>query len=275
MNELAASPVAFYEVSHNAKLSPVDKVENTTDRLRPVARAPFCSSTRVSIEATCPDSCVFKAGGCYERAGFTAKLTRNMDTAARESRLRGRDVAALEAAAILDSFGGGRIPHDGLDSPRWLRLHVGGDVYDAQSARHLAVAVEDYIRRGGAGAWTFTARWRAIPRSAWGPISVLASCSTLYEVHDALALGYAPAITVRELPGAKAFDMAGARIIPCPAETRGRTCLECGLCLHADRLERRLTGVAFQLHGPAAHKAYHRLPVLRTAAPAPLPMEDA
>lgn len=111
----------------NRKLSPVDMVENTTYRLRPEPRAPFCSSTYVSIEATCHDSCAFKAEGCYIRSGFTAQLARRLDEGAR--RLRGIDVIRNEVALIDHAFPkrGHRVPQDGAHGGRDLRLHVGGD----------------------------------------------------------------------------------------------------------------------------------------------------
>src|SRR4051812_33324837 len=55
----------FHEKSANRKLSPVDLVDVGGARPRPIPRAPFVSSTYVSIQSTCPDSCAFKRSGCF------------------------------------------------------------------------------------------------------------------------------------------------------------------------------------------------------------------
>ena len=76
----AASPVSFIEASTNRKLSPVGADGKP--------RAPFCSSTYASIEATCPTSCAFRGADCYAEVGFTRHALARMDRVARAGKLR-------------------------------------------------------------------------------------------------------------------------------------------------------------------------------------------
>lgn len=254
----------FVETAVNRKLSPVRM--NLRDRGRrpsPQALAPFCSTTSVSIQATCPDSCVFKTtpegrNGCFADAGFTHIRGTRMDGAAVS--LSGLDVIRQEASAIRRSFGGRRIPQNGHHGKgRDLRLHVGGDVPNAAGAELLAAAAHDWTRRGGGAIWTFTHRWREVPWRAWGKISVLASVEDGQGVIEAAAAGYAPALVVDKFPdGRRPFDVGGIKIVPCPAETRGATCVDCRICLDRPLAKMKL-GVAFEVHGPTAKRAAAQL----------------
>lgn len=144
----------FRPVSDDRKLAPVAMVANTTERLRPVAQGPFCSSTYVSIAATCPDTCEFKDGGCYAMAGFTGNALRRMDREAHRESLSADDVIAIECELIEGSFRTGRgpiarVPQDGARGGRDLRLHVGGDVSSEEGARMLGAAAYRWRLRGG------------------------------------------------------------------------------------------------------------------------------
>ncbi len=268
----------FAETSANSKLSPVDLEANTTERLRPVPRGPFCSSTYVSINSTCPDSCTFKSGGCYVRTGFTAQLARELDVAAapEPAGVIRAEVTLIDQAFSQRGSGLGRrhrgkpgtIPQDGARGGRDLRLHVGGDCPDAQSARLLAGAAERWADRGGGRVWTYTHRWREIPRAAWGEISVLASCETPEQVTEARGRGYAPSIVVRSFEGRRAFRVRGivGRVVPCPAETGERTCVQCRLCLDDAPLLERAAVIGFAAHGTGQRELRRSLPILEERA---------
>jgi hypothetical protein len=253
----------FVEKSCNEKLAPVTHPPGGS---RPGLRAirPFVSITDASIAATCPDTCGFKAGGCYAKAGFTGFTARKLDEAARG--LTGDEVIAEEAHLIDGAFRGGRIPQDGAKGGRDLRLHVGGDVGSDRGARLLAGAAGRWRDRGGGAVWTFTHAWREVPHEAWGSISVLASVERQEDIQTARAAGYAAAIVVDKFPSDKAFSLPGSttKIVPCPAETRGKTCVECRLCLDADKLLRRNVAIAFQAHGPTARRAREALTLSAT-----------
>jgi hypothetical protein len=261
--------VSFQKKSSDRKLSPVAMVRVKSPkadfRRRPIPQGPHCSSTYVSISSTCPTSCVFKDNGCYVTSGFTASMSKKLDAEAAD--LDADEVIQNECATIDSAFPGltlprsGRIPQDGARGGRDLRLHVGGDVGTQAGVKTLASAAHRWLARGGGTVWTYTHRWRKIPRSAWGEISVLASVEKPHEMREALARGYAPAITLREFPSDKAFELEMVKVIPCPAETFGTTCVECRLCLDRD-LVRMKAAIGFAVHGFGKDRAARRLPVL-------------
>ena len=260
----SSSPVSVQERSANSKLAPQRVEVARSGRKRFVPTGPFVVSTYVSIAATCPDSCAFKSGGCYAQAGASHLTMRGLDRAALG--LVALDVTLAEAAAI-DRLWVRGVPQDGADGGRDLRLHVGGEVSCAEGARALAAAVTRYQARGGGRCWTYTHRWRSIPREAWGPISVLASCERLADAEAARARGYAVAIVVPRYPdGPATWPYAGGRALPCPAEASdGATCSSCRACMDDRRLRERGLVIAFAVHGrddEDAAAAVRRLPVL-------------
>jgi hypothetical protein len=242
----------FKLASANRKLSPVDQVDIGGTRLRPVPRGPFCCSTYVSIEATCSSACPLKDGGCYVQAGFTKRAVLQLD-----ERARGRpvfDVALDEISAIDSAFRKG-VPQDGARGGRDLRLHDAGDAATNGHAILLGEAAARWRARGGGSVWSYTHSWRDIDRSSWGPsLNVLASIETPSDIRAARAKGYAPAIVVERHESPKAYEIEGTKVIPCPAETLGRTCVECRLCLDRDLYSMR-AGIAFAVHGLEAKEA--------------------
>lgn len=256
---LTARGARLLYASADRKLSPVELVPHA-GRPRPVPVGPFCAATYVSIAATCPTSCRFRDGACYVTAGFTALMARQLDAAAGD----GEDVARAEAELLDRAFSGGRVPQDGARGGRDLRLHVGGDVPSMFALQPLTWAVDDWKLRGGGAVWTYTHRWREIPRAEWGPISVLASCETEREMHAARRRGYVPAVVVERFPSRRAFSFGGLRVVPCPAETSAATCVTCRLCLDDSKLADRGLAIGFAVHGQHADKV--RLPVVTEAA---------
>lgn len=260
---MIVSPVLFNSVSLDRKLSPVrwQAAPGTKRGRRPEAVAPFCSSTYVSIAATCPDSCTFKGDGCYVTEGFTANTARRLDGNARN--LSGDEVIALEVEAVHRAFFRRTVPQDGARGGRDLRLHVGGDVSSSLGASMLCGAAMTWRLRGGGSVWTYTHRWREVPRERWGgAVSVLASCESPGDIEAAKAAGYAPAVTLTDDIEVRAFELGGHKVVPCPAETRGTTCVECRLCLDRDLLRLGVV-IGFGLHGKGAARARRRLEVLQ------------
>jgi hypothetical protein len=266
---VTADPVAvFTEKSCNRKLSPVDFIDVGKRFQQPHPRAPFCSSTFASIQASCPDSCRFKkhdgkAGGCFADAGFTAMRSARYDRAA--AGMTPLEVIREEVAAIDGAFGGGSVPQDGARGGRDLRLHVGGDAANEQCASELGAAAGRWRARGGGDCWSYTHAWPTVRRAAWGPaVAVLASIEHESQVELARAQGYAPAVVVAKFPRAhRRFELGGVSFIPCLAEVRKTTCVECRLCFRGDLFDRKL-GIAFQLHGQ--HDAVGLAQLRRNAA---------
>jgi hypothetical protein len=274
-NPSQGGPARVYYASHDRKLSPVEMVDvqqsrGAYQRRRPIRRGPYVSSTAVSIQATCPSSCAFRAGACYAMSGFPGAASRAFDVAAEG--MAPSNVIEAEAAALRRAFSGNPIPRDGGRDGRQgrdLRLHVAGDVGPGRkSAELLAGACADWLERGGGLPWTYTHRWRQVPRDAWGPISVLASVESPEAANEAIEAGYVPAIVVRSVTGPKAARLPGLkrgwRLLPCPFETLGRTCVECRLCMNVDRLRELKLAIGFGVHGLNKRKV--QLPVLQAGA---------
>jgi hypothetical protein len=238
--------IAVPQVS-NEKLAPQFK-QPYEGRERPVPREPFCAATYAAIVATCSEGCLYKHAGCFAQFGFMKRFTRPLDEQVTELGLSALDVMRNEAEAIDAMFPNG-VPQDGARGGRDLRIHVGGDVSCTKGARILAAAAERWIARGGGNVWTFTHRWREVPVDAWGPISVFASCETPGSALKARMRGYRVALTMESFHGAeKRFDVNLAlSVIPCPAETRGKSCVECRLCPSANLPS--FAAIGFELHG--------------------------
>lgn len=266
--------VSFQAKSSAAKLSPTERVpyfgpgRRLGRTYRPMPRRPFVSSTYASIKATCSPTCLFYENGCFASEGFTKRMMKRLDDEAREENVSGFEVALNEAMMIDVAFGAGPIPQDGGRdgvNGRDLRLHVGGDVADTNSTRALSDAAKRWRERGGGAVWTYTHRWKTIRRAAWGGISVLASVETVADAQLAIRRGYVPAIVVESFASDRAFTLPGIRgwrFVPCPYETRQRTCVECRLCLDAERLRALKLGIAFAIHGYGASKVRHHLLVM-------------
>lgn len=247
--------VTFRTKAANRKLSPVVLTEEVIGyKRRHEAHAPFVCATYVSIHATCPRSCPFYRNGCFVDAGFTAQLSRRLNKEA--SNTSALEIARREAAAIDRAFVRG-VPQDGARGGRDLRLHVGGDMGSPAGVRLIAAAARRWRERGGGAVWTYTHWWRAVPREAWGDVVVFASIESPYDAKHARQRGYRVAITVPEFRSDRRYDIEDELVVPCPAETRGATCVECRLCLRADG-----PTIGFAVHGRGAKRARAALRVL-------------
>jgi hypothetical protein len=239
------SPVSLQRACSNRKIAPQRFERSKRGLLRNVPIGPYCTTTHVSIAATCPETCPFKGSGCYAETGRYGAEVRRLDEAAKA--LSGLDVITTEADTI-DRLWLRGVPRDGAEGGRDLRLHVAGDVCCAEGARVLGAAAERWLERGGGAVWTYTHRWREIPVTAWGPIHALASTEILVELDEARTLGYVPAHTVPFFETEGAYSLGSHIIVPCPAETRKATCVECRMCL-GQGLRRDNVAVGFALHG--------------------------
>lgn len=262
------APALVIARAANRKLAPVDLLDVGPGRKRPVARAPFCSATYMPIAQTCPSSCTFKGRGCFASSGYSGRAVRKLEALAKgKTEL---ELAHAEAQAIDKLDRKGVVPDGGRDgkSRRDMRLHVSGDVTEATGLDAIAAAVARWQARGGGAAWTFTHAWRALPRERWRTISVLASVETAAQVEEVRSRTYVPALTIREFPkGEKPFQIPGSdtTFIPCPAETRGTTCVTCRLCLTQEPfLFEKNKGIAFAAHGMQVTQAKKRLPMFET-----------
>lgn len=241
------------------------KLRTTNPKLGPV------TTTWVGIDVSCPRSCAqhpANGGGCYADAGPMGYRLRRFDAA--WSHLSPTDVALAEAVA-LDSLRDRRRSERNALPPslrgRPLRLHASGDARTVDAARILADAVGRWFERGGGPAWTYTHAWRDVPRSAWDirgrwnrrpapSLTVVASVDSEAEIPEAREQGYRlVAMVVPEHTSDRAVRSEHGPTIPCPAQTRHRTCADCRLCLRE-----RDAVITFAAHGPRKRKS---LEVLR------------
>lgn len=261
-------PVRIQQATRDRKLVPVVLGEYSGNRHRPIAVGPHMVSTYVAIAATCPESCQFRDGACYVLSGFTARTNRLLEEGAEG--MAGDEVIDQEIAFLggLFSRREHRVPQDGGrdgQSGRDLRLHVGGDTPSAEAARKLGLMAARWKERGGGEVFTYTHRWREFNRNRWGyDLSVLASVETFEEAKEAGDVAfYASAIVVAEHPEngrAWVHEETGLTVVPCPAETRSLTCVQCRLCMRDEWLWITRRVIAFALHGRQKHK--HRLRVV-------------
>lgn len=217
------------------------------------------AATYVSIPASCPHDCPFKdalpdehaaKGPCYANQGRVAanigyKINAVKATAIQAARAEAREIRYWAPLA---------------PEGHPLRLHVMGDCRTATAARIVSRACNAW--RGPV--WVYSHAWRTVPRSAWGRVSVLASIEDPREGRAVIRRGYAPALVVDGHPkDGKAWKAHGVTWIPCPEQTRGRTCVQCRLCFDADKLRKRKQGITFDAHGQSRARVVRRLQVIQ------------
>jgi len=217
--QIEERPIATaVELSDNAKIGPAHATYVTQD--------------------SCP-SCPLKGNGCYAEGGNMAFVSRRLNNASAGQYLTPERIAREEERVIKEKLSGS------LD----LRLHVVGDCKTDTAANIVSEAALGVLKRGR-DAWTYTHAWRNVERSAWGDLSVLASCEKPEQVAEAQARGYATAIVVSEFPTEKRYDYAGVKVIPCPSQTHETVrCVDCRLCFTDDRLKKQGLTIGFEAHG--------------------------
>ena len=197
-----------------------------------------CSTTE---ESSCPDSCPFKAGGCYAKGGH-----QNMHWQKVSKHERGTDWASFcEKVAQLPLH-------------QLWRHNVSGDLPKSQDnkdnidGQKLAQLVKANKGRHG---YTYTHyelnahNLELIKTANNKGFIVNASCETTKKADQAIKEGI-PAVLVvdseKEIP---THTEDGHKIIQCPATCQNVTCATCGLCAKG-----RKTVVAFPAHGNAKKK---------------------
>jgi hypothetical protein len=235
-------------------------VENSANKkITGLGSAKVCA-TYSSIIATCPKDCdLRKNKECYGMYGHVGLINNRLDW-----KMTGSDsvkVAYQEKKAIRSAFKGGPIPQDGQKGGRDLRLHTVGDCKNNTSAKILASAADDWVKRGGGTVWTLTHAWKKIKKSSWGRnISVLASLDNPDDARKALRKGYAPAKYVNQFRHSHAYLQDGINWLPCRAQVRADVgCANCRLCLEANFLKKKKWGIMFEAHGMKMNRMKERL----------------
>jgi hypothetical protein len=214
-------PATVIEKSANGKIAAPDE---------------SCSTT-YACKVSCPAVCPFKeTGACYGAIGNLAFQWRRLG-GSRTPLV----IAKAEAKAIL-----------ALTGKNPLRIHTLGDCKTPAAAEVVAAAAEEYMRRHGQPAWTYTHAWRTVPRSAWGAVSVLASCETTTEVKQAKRRGYAALLVVPAYRDWRVYKENGIKLAPCPVTTEhAKSCISCGLCLDDKKLLSAGLTIVVAAHGPS------------------------
>lgn len=224
------------EVSQNAKTGPV--------------------STTYMNQFTCPSSCPHLGKNCYAESGLVGMHTRRIEREAGELLVDmiGDSEGEFRATATRD-FPALMLEHEAhaikeyLTGKRKLRVHVVGDVVNAETAGFIGRAMIDHEWKHEQPAWTYTHRWREIPNAAWNGAEVLASVEKPEDVLAARIMGYASAITLPYAihPTQKRYEYMGLTIVPCPAQAKPRkiTCSACNLCSETAKLYSRGETIGF------------------------------
>lgn len=222
------------------------------------------AAATIVARQSCPESCVFRERGCYAEHDNTRTHWDRITLGS--GGVTPLELALREAAAI-----------DSLPGDRDLRLHVAGDSVTVRGTLAIAGACGRYVERGKAlgldvKVWAYTHGFREVPRAAWGVVSVLASCETAADAALARSRGYAVAMTVSEFAGESAYEAGGVKVVPCPQQTRGKTCTDCRLCFADGRLRAAGLAIGFALHGWGINKARKALAGASAPTRVALPM---
>ena len=206
------------------------------------------AATYVS-QASCPNGenssykCPLLGAGCYAEGGTTVYTTSRLNRAADFSPKAPSAEVPPDVAAQAEAVALEKIYPKWLKTEWWpsnrpgvgpklhqpLRLHVVGDCVTAKSASIVAKAANQFsqtLSNNGNSAYGYTHGWRDYARSAWGRISVLASCDTMSDIVSAFNKGWAPAAVVQRYAlsnvknnfGGAVTLTNGYTLLPCPFE---------------------------------------------------------
>lgn len=190
-----------------------------------------CAATYAPL-SSCPKDCPFLEKGCYAKYGPTGMITNRIS-----KKQRSKKSVALEEAEKIRA----------LPGVRPLRLHISGDCATKESAEIVAKAAEEYSSRYDQPVWTYTHAWKRVPRSAWGSVSVIASCETIEEARHARRRGYAAAMVSEITEDEKAEEFV---LIPCFNQRNNAIkCDTCRFCFNDEHLRGCGFVVTFSAHG--------------------------
>ena len=203
------------------------------------AKVGMCYTTFLPL-ATCPSTCPLRDSGCYGQDGSLRLFIMPIITRAAAG-MSPEEMVFFEAREIISCALSRRekLP---------IRLHTVGETVTVATTKALAEAERIYRENGGGPLWGYTHRWREIPRSAWGGISIRASIESVDDIPCVESRGYTPALVI---PNEESLPK-GFRI--CPAQLKPEvTCTSCKLCW------REKAKIAFLAHGRQKRKLSEKL----------------
>ena len=203
------------------------------------------------IDATCRvhGQCPLMDRGCYAQqhhVGETQERAMRVHAPKSCCEIVRKAADAIVVMAITGRSPSGRRVPQGTP----VRWAVSGDVGCAACARHVARAARVWRRRMNGQLYGYTHAWRIVPRRLFGSAVILASVESEAQGAEARAAGYRPAIVVPTHATQRASVGIAGRVTPCPQQTRGVSCIDCGLCFSSAD-----TGVSFAAHGGAKKRA--------------------
>lgn len=240
------------------KLTPAEKLASRGPRRDPApsGRVVFVSRSlnrklgpmpvSYSERGTCPPACMFYEAGCYAENGKDGAHWRGVGArglAWREFLVR---IAELPAGTVWrhneagDLAGAGdRVDPMALDELVWTNLDAG--------ARGFTFTHKPVLDRPSDARPILNAN--AIARANRNGFVVNLSADSLEEADAKADLGIGPiVVTITRDAPLPARTPGGRKLVACPAQTHGMTCLDCQLCAHRDRK----SIVAFRAHGQSA-----------------------
>lgn len=200
--------------------------------------------TYLTIKNSCPTTCALRNNGCYGENSYVGIISRRLD---RESeKLSALEIAKAEAKVIDNSYNRKGIPPETI-----LRLHVSGDSRTVAGSKIINKAIGRWINRGGKVAFSYSHCWKNVNRDIWNNVSMLASIDSIEDVDLAVKNGYACTIVVADHLSDKFYRLKGSDIkwVPCPAQVKKISCIDCKLCFNADKLYNINCGIVFSAHG--------------------------
>ncbi len=201
-----------------------------TSQNRKLGRIPVSMTDMKS----CPTTCTFRNAGCYAEYGQVIMWWRKVAQRGSPWADFCRAIAALPVGQLWRHNEAGDLP--GLEN-----------VVDVRALGQLVRA-----NRGRRG-FTFTHKplMRSVERIAVAAanangFTINLSADNLEDADRLADLGIGPVVTVVSSDAPAGLRTpAGRKLVLCPAETHGLTCLDCQLCAHATRK----SIVAFRAHG--------------------------
>lgn len=236
----------------------------------------------ISSSDTCPDSCSYKAVGCYAKGGPMAMAWRRVDAKGGPFAALLEAIAAIPSGQLSRLNAAGDLPgfNNDIDAPALQALTVAATGRRVFTYTHKPITLRA-MRRGKASLATVRANRAAVSEANLRGLTINVSCDSMTEVDE---LGDAlPAVVVLPHPDAipapedalldrkaarkAAIDRGiaaapkqvqtpeGRRVVVCPAQYKDAvTCESCGLC----QRQARACVVGFWAHG-YAHKQVGRI----------------
>lgn len=178
----------------------------------------------VVSDSTCPPSCPLLGDGCYANSGPVGIHWRRTDAEGLTWEAFCAKVQALPAGTLWRYGVAGDLPGAGVDIDHRPMVMLKYANFGKTAIAYTHKPMNSASNR------------EQIRRAAYFGLIVNISTHTPREADWAMALGIAPVVCLvpRETPQVSRTPW-GAKVVVCPAQTRGVTCQDCKLCARPER----------------------------------------